>query len=202
MKLLLSALLASLLAGSALQASADSAVAPDSAPIQRSGQFVKIEPQQIQGNLIKLVGSEWMLISAGTESSFNGMTASWGGFGVWNKPVAFILVRDSRHTYEFLEREDFFTLSFFDEKYKPALQLYGSKSGRDMDKAKEAGLTPLATKPGVAYAEARLIVVCKKTYAVMTKPEDKFPKTGEAAGPDYHGHKLFFGEIVDVWQRK
>ena len=186
-----SLVVSALFALSALPLLADSAVAPNTPPDALTANFKKITPQEIQGNLIKMVGSDWMLISAGDEGKYNGMTASWGGFGVWNKPVAFILVHTDRHTYEFLEREEYFTLSFFDEKYRPALKLFGSKSGRDIDKAKEAGLTGISTKPGVAYSEAKLIVVCKKTFSEMTTKTEP-PK----------GHKLYFGEIVDVWQRK
>lgn len=181
---------AALLAGMSSMVLADSAAAPKAPAGPAEAGFKKITPQEIQGNVFKMVGNDWMLISAGDAGSFNGMTASWGGFGVWGKPVAFILVRNDRHTYGFLEKEAYFTLSFFDDaKYRPALQLFGTKSGRDMDKTKAAGLTALPTQPGMAYAEARLIVVCKKTFSDMTV------KSGT-------GHKLYFGEIVAVWRKE
>ena len=177
--------------GSTFETMADSSVDPKTPTDILASNFKKIPANEIQGNFIKMVSSDWMLISAGNEQKFNGMTAGWGGIGYWNKPVAFILVHTDRHTYEFLEREDYFTLSFFDEKYRPALKLFGSKSGREMDKAKEAGLTGIPTSPGVAYAEAKLIIVCKKDFSVMTTKNEP-PK----------GHKLYFGEIIAVWQRK
>ena len=163
--------------------------------------FKPISPKEIPGNMIKLVGDDWMLISAGNEEKFNGMTASWGGFGVWNKPVAFILVHKDRYTYEFLEREEYFTLSFFEEKYRPQLKMFGTKSGRTVDKLKEAGFTALSMKPGMAYAEARMIVVCKKLYAERTKAENWFPPKNAPADPE-RVHKLYFGEIVSVWIKK
>jgi flavin reductase (DIM6/NTAB) family NADH-FMN oxidoreductase RutF len=138
-----------------------------------------------------MISSEWMLITAGNEQCFNGMTASWGGIGYWNKPMAFILVHTDRNTFKFVEKEEYFTLSFFDEKYRPALKLFGTKSGRDMDKTKAAGLTGINTNPGIAYAEAKLIIVCKKGFSTMTTKNDP-PK----------GHKLYFGEIIAVWERK
>jgi len=62
--------------------------------------FKKIEPTAISGNLIKKIGHEWMLITAGNSTDFNTMTASWGGMGfLWNKPVAFIFIRPQRFTY-------------------------------------------------------------------------------------------------------
>ena len=44
------------------------------------------------------------------------MTASWGGLGVlWGKPVAFIFLRPTRYTKEFVDKADFI-LSGIDEK--------------------------------------------------------------------------------------
>ena len=54
-----------------------------------SENYTKISPQDIPENVVKLIGTEWMIISAGNEEKFNGMTACWGGLGVWNGPVAF-----------------------------------------------------------------------------------------------------------------
>ena len=170
---------------------ADSSVNPDAPKDELSANFTKITPQEIPGNVIKSIGGDWMLITAGTEQKFDGMTASWGGLGMWGKPVAFILVHTDRHTYEYLEKEEYFTLSFFEESYRPALKLFGTKSGRDTDKAKEAGLNGISTNPGISYAEAKLIIVCKKGFSTMTTNNDP-PK----------GHKLFFGEIVAVWQKR
>jgi flavin reductase (DIM6/NTAB) family NADH-FMN oxidoreductase RutF len=71
----------------------------------------------------------------------------WGGFGVlWRKNVAWCVIRPQRYTYEFVERADSFTLSFFQERYRSALELCGSKSGRDTDKFKAGGLTAVPAK--------------------------------------------------------
>lgn len=52
------------------------------------------------------------------------MTVSWGGIGeLWGKDVAMIFIRPQRYTYEFIEREDYFTMSFFEKEYKKALSL-------------------------------------------------------------------------------
>lgn len=114
----------------------------------------------------KLIGEEWMLITAGDSSKFNTMTASWGGLGwLWNRPVAFIFVRPERYTHEFIEQNERLTLSFFKEDYRKALQICGTKSGRDCDKVKEAGLTPLAMESGTtSFEEARLVLDCRKLY--------------------------------------
>ena len=54
-----------------------------------------------------MIGKEWMLITAGTVSDCNTMTASWGGLGViWGKPSATVYIRQSRYTKEFVDRKN------------------------------------------------------------------------------------------------
>ena len=153
--------------------------------------FESIEPEEIEENPIRLLGEDWMLITAGTPDNFNTMTASWGGFGRWKVPVAYILVNPARYTFQFLEREEIFTLSFYDPtEYRDVLRhVFGGTSGRDTDKVAESGFTPMLAGPGIAYAEARMIIVCKQSFATDTDPEGK-------------SHRLFFGEILSVWVRK
>lgn len=127
-----------------------------------------------QENPFELIGRQWMLITAGDKTSFNTMTASWGGVGVlWNKNVATIYVRPSRYTHEFLMKSDRVTLSFFPESNRNALKICGSKSGRNCDKVAEAGLTPVALESGaVTFAQARLVLDCRKLYVTSMKEED------------------------------
>lgn len=129
-------------------------------------------------DVFQLIGTEWMLITSGDSSHFNTMTASWGGLGwLWNRPVAFLFVRPERYTHEFLERNERLTLSFFPESQRKALQVCGSKSGRDCDKVKEAGLTPVLLESGtVSFAEARLTLDCRKLFKSDMKQADFLDK--------------------------
>lgn len=115
-----------------------------------------------------LIGKEWMLITAGTPDRVNTMTASWGGFGwLWNKPVAFIFVRPERFTYPLIEANDFLTLSFYDNtpQMRKVLNYCGVVSGRDHDKIKEMGLTPVTTDHGATtFAQARLTIEGRKLF--------------------------------------
>ena len=53
----------------------------------------EIQPLEIPDNPFKLIGSDWMLITAKTEKGFNSMTASWGGMGfLWEKNVCFCFI--------------------------------------------------------------------------------------------------------------
>lgn len=51
------------------------------------------------------------------------------------------------------------------------MNLCGTKSGRDCDKDKEAGLTPYYVEGTTTYEEADLVFVCRKLYAQPMKPE-------------------------------
>ena len=75
--------------------------------------FIELKPDQITDNPFKLVGADWMLLTAGNKDSYNMMTAAWGGFGVmWNKNICFCVVRPSRYTYEFIENSDILLCHF------------------------------------------------------------------------------------------
>lgn len=126
-----------------------------------------------------LIGKEWMLVTAGDENSFNTMTASWGGIGwLWNKPVAFIFIRPERYTHDFIEKNDRLTLSFYSSDYRKALQICGSKSGRDIDKVKETGLTPVTTESGtMTFVQARMTLDCRKLFKTEMSADNFIDKS-------------------------
>ena len=165
----------------------------------------KINPKEIDENVIRLIGDEWMLVAAGDREKFNMMTASWGSMGfLWNKPVVMVFVRPQRYTFEFTEKGDTFTLSFFDESCRKALNVCGSVSGRDTDKVKESGLTPYFTEAGnPAFEEASLVLECRKLYADFLK-EEAFaePKIVDAQYGQKDFHKMYVAEIINAWVRK
>lgn len=168
---------------------------------------VKIEPNQIQSNVIDLIARQWMLITAGTADKFNTMTASWGGVGyLWNKPVAYIFIRPERYTYQFVESKSTFSLSFFGSEYKKILSLLGSKSGRDIDKMAIDGLTPYFTELGTpAFEQSLLTLECRKLYSTMLN-EDDFVDSAQfkAWYGGEHGnlHRMYVGEIINVWVKE
>lgn len=166
--------------------------------------FTEIKPVELNESAFRLIGKEWMLITAGNSDRWNTMTASWGAMGeLWFKPVVFTFIRPQRYTLEFVEREPLFTLSFFDEAHRAALDFCGSHSGRDCDKAKETGLTPFEAEPGaMAFKEARLILVCRK-LAVQDLNPDGFLDPGiEKNYPNKDYHRMFVGEVVKVFSAR
>ncbi|NLI92331.1 MAG: flavin reductase family protein [Peptococcaceae bacterium] len=166
--------------------------------------FMAIEPEKLEENPFKLIGTDWMLITAGDMQKFNTMTASWGGLGIlWNKKVCFCVVRPSRYTFDFMEKSEIFTLSFFEEAYKKVLSFCGSKSGRDVDKIAATGITPVQTDGGgISFQEARLVIECKKVYYQDLEPNHFLAPGIEKNynGKDYH--RMYIGEITGCYLRK
>lgn len=165
--------------------------------------YRKISAREIEGNVFKMIGDDWMLITGGDEKSFNTMTAGWGGMGIlWGKPVAFSYVRPQRYTKEFMDSGDYHTLSFYSEQYKNALSICGAKSGRDTDKVKEAGLTPAFADCGAVYFdEADLVLVCRKLYYDDLKPENFLVPEISKTYKEKDYHRLYIGEIIEVLKK-
>jgi len=167
-----------------------------------------IDSRELQGNVFELIGDKWMLVTAANQSGkFNTMTASWGGMGImWGKPYANCVVRPVRYTYEFMEEVNYFTLSFFSEKYRDALNLLGTKSGRDGDKVKESGLTEfdifelknISSARIISYKQADIILVCKKIYYQDIDPANFIDKDLDRNYPNKDYHRMYFGEIIRI----
>ena len=146
---------------------------------------------------------QWFLLTAGdfATGTFNTMTVSWGSLGVmWGRPFAQVVVRPVRHTFQFIEKFDSFTLSAFPDDCHDALLLLGSKSGRDGDKIAESGLTPQAsTRVGApGFAEAELVLECRKIYSDDFDPARFLDPTIDRNYPEKDYHRMYFGEIVAV----
>ena len=161
--------------------------------------FLKIDPKSLDLNAFSAIGEKWMLITAGTKEKCNTMTASWGALGVlWGAPRATVYIRPQRYTKQFVEENEYFTLSFFPEQYRQQLSLCGTKGGREVDKGKECGFTVAEGEGGAPYFEqAELVLVCRKRMALpmdpAAMPEDVKEKW--YAG-DYH--TMYWGEIVEA----
>ena len=166
--------------------------------------FLEIDIRDVKKNLTKAISDEWMLISAGDAHKSNMMTASWGLTGeLWFRDVAVCFIRPQRYTLEFVEQNDTFALSFFGTGEKQALSLCGSKSGREVDKIKETGLTPVYSDGTVYYEQAKLVLICKKIAVSEVTPQNILDKTVlERCYPEKDYHKIFIGEIVKVLEQR
>lgn len=151
-------------------------------------------------DILTLFDKGWALVTAGDISDFNTMTISWGGMGtLWGKPVATVYVKPVRYTHEFMENNDYFTISFFEEEYRKALELLGSKSGRDCDKVMESRLTPVRIGENiVGYVQAFRTLVCRKIYSQELDVNAMPEAVREAYYTNEAPHTMYIGEIVGI----
>lgn len=163
--------------------------------------FKEVDIKSIHFNPFSAIGTDWMLITAGDKEKFNTMTASWGGVGVlWGKNVATCYIRPQRYTKEFVDKNDTFTLSFFPDGYREALNICGTLSGRDCDKVKKAGLTPVFLDETPAFEEARLVLVCRKLYEDEIKPEHFLDSSADEKWyPKKDYHTMYIAEIIGAY---
>lgn len=161
----------------------------------------RLDPAKLTLRPFEILDVEWALLVAGSERP-NPMTVSWGGLGtLWNRPVATVYVRPTRHTFSLLAEEPSFTLNFLPEPLRGALDLCGSRSGRDLDKWKATGLgrEASATVPVPRVAGADLALECRVLATVDLDP-------ARFLDPEIHGlypardyHRAFLGEVLAVW---
>ena len=159
----------------------------------------EILPTEIKENPIELFDRKWALVTAGVPGDVNTMTISWGSLGeLWNRPVV-----TSRYTYEFMEKNDRFTVAFFPPECRQALQYLGSHSGRDSDKIAASGLTLEWLESGQpSFKEADMIIEAKKIYGAPFSAEgfgdvpEQFYSRGRMGV-----HSVYVGEIEHVWVR-
>lgn len=164
--------------------------------------FEEIDIRQIDKSAVKLINDEWALVTAGDKEKWNTMTISWGGLGeLWGRDAAFIFIRPQRYTREFIEKSEYFTISFFGGSYKKELSVCGSKSGRDIDKAAATGLKPIFSDSTVYFEQAELVLVCRKIAFQDLNPAGFLDKSIEENYPSKDYHRLYIGEIVKTLKK-
>ena len=170
----------------------------------------EVDFRELKQNPYDLFDRRWAILAAGNENDgFNGMTIAWGTLGaLWDKlpqvdfrgmcnPVATVYVRPSRHTKEFMDSEDLFTISVLPEELHHVHSIMGKKSGRDMDKFTASGITPAFENGTVHVAESELVLVCRKLYAAELSLDSFTDK--EVVERDYPAgdvHVQYVGQII------
>ena len=163
----------------------------------------KIDVYEYMGEILKGVKSG-VLITGKDENKTNSMTISWGMAGIeWGKPVFVTFIRESRFTKTFIDKNGEFTVNIpLDESAKKILAYCGSKSGRDVDKAKELGLTyeepETISVPGIRELECK--VIYKQTqdiHAITEEDQEKFYPQNADGSQDIH--VAYYGEIVNAY---
>lgn len=166
-------------------------------------EFRELSPEEKVLEPIRMIGKEWMLIGAKKPTGeMNAMTASWGGIGVlFHKPVVFCFVRPQRYTDEFLQASGYATCSFLPESYRPALTVMGRTSGREGDKFKKAGLTPIPLEDSMTVEEAKTVLYLKKLYTDrLCRKGFEEEKLYKEVYPQDDLHHVYIYEILKVYE--
>ena len=149
-----------------------------------------------------------ILLTTKADGKVNTMTIGWGTLGIqWAKPIFIAFVRESRFTKEMLEKNPEFTVNVpLGAIDKNILGICGTKSGRDMDKIKELGLTleePEAISVP-AIRELPLTLECKWIYkqdqdpgAIAPENDARFYAKGTPNEGDYH--TAYYGQIMAAY---
>jgi len=124
-----------------------------------------------------------MISVADKEGNSNIFTVAWAGTVCTNPPMLTISVRPERHSYHMIKETGEFVVNLTTEDLAYATDYCGVKSGRDVDKFKEAGLTEQKSNvvacPGIA--ESPVNIECK---VVEVK--------------ELGSHAMFLAEVVSV----
>ena len=162
--------------------------------------FREIQFCDVKENVVDLLKNQWGLVTAGDKNGLNTMTVSWGAIGeLWAMDMATIYIRPQRHTVNYLENNEYFTITFFDNQYKKALAFCGANSGKDCDKIKETGLTPVFDCDAPYFEEGKLVLVCRKVAKGSFDAQQMLDKSIiDSQYPNNDFHYIYHGAIEKV----
>jgi len=138
---------------------------------------------------LDLVPHTLIIVTAGDPENprkRGGMTVAWGSRVSWNPPLFAISIGPSKYTYQLIEEYGAFAVHTVSKKLvDAAVNIFGSLSGRDVDKFKLLGIEPVKARRVTApiIPIAPVIMECK----VVSK---------HIAGD----HVLFIAEVVEAYQ--
>ncbi|MHA1730415.1 MAG: flavin reductase family protein [Promethearchaeota archaeon] len=123
------------------------------------------------------------VLSVGSMSNSNLVTLAWVGNLASEPPVVGISIRPSRHSFGFIEDSGKFVVNLPDADQVHVVDFCGTRSGKDVDKWAELGLTKVpGTETGVPLVgEFPVNVECKVVERV-----------------ELGSHVLFLGEVLAV----
>lgn len=95
----------------------------------------------------------------------NIVTAAWTGTVCSDPPMAYVSLRPERYSYGVIEESGEYVINLVTEDLAKAMDYCGVRSGRDVDKWKECGLTPIPseTVKCPAIAESPVNIECRVT---------------------------------------
>lgn len=123
------------------------------------------------------------LISSGSVDKPNVMTAAWVGIVCTNPTLTYVSIRPERYSHDIIAANKEFVINIPNLPLAQATDFCGVRSGRNVDKFKECGLTPApCTKIGAPQiAQAPISLECK---VIEVK--------------NYGSHDMFLAEVLAV----
>jgi len=140
-----------------------------------------------------------LLVSGQDAVHANVMTISWGMFGImWGKPIVMVMVRPTRHTWEYITKAADFTVNWMGQDWAEAVQVCGTASGRDMNKFETTGLHPVRglQVDSPVIRESVLAVECRIVYRDTVRPESFIDPSLSFVYEAEDYHALFYGEVL------
>ena len=150
------------------------------------------------------------ILSVGNKNLYNSMTIEWGSLGVaFKKPIFTVYVKPDRYTYEVMEKSDIFTINYIERKLLKKFAIYGTKSGKEINKEQEAGThIKFLEKDGITFDEAVEVFVCKKMAKSVIDENTMDPYIKELYRNNVKVYKtlkphvLYIGEIIGHYVRE
>ncbi len=153
----------------------------------------------VMGYTMQKMSTQGVFLSVPGEKN-NTMTIGWGWIGYcWKKPVFTVVVRPQRHTFEMIKKAGCFTVSVpTDDTMRAALLMAGTKSGRDIDKFSDHGITavPAQTVNAPIVAECGLHFECRIIMTGDMRACGMDADISRLNYPKEDFHEMFFGEIT------
>ena len=169
-------------------------------------QFKEVDPSTFTLPPFEAFGRRHPVLCAGTPERHNAMTIGWGSLGnVWKYLAATVYVQPTRHTHDFMERSDTFSLCWLDpERHRRAIAVMGSMSGSDGDKYEAAGLAAKFVDGTPVVAESELVLVCRKVYAHDFERDSILDEDARERiyGDGWAPHTVYVGEVLHAYVRE
>ncbi len=156
-----------------------------------------------------------VLVSCGAApDEYNLLTVAWTGTICSEPPMCYVSIRRERHSYDIIRRNMAFVINLTTEELARATDWCGVRSGRQYDKFKEMGLTPVPARLVQApiVDEASVNIECRVREIISLGSHDMFladvvnvqaddryldPESGKldlaAARPLVYDHGKYYG---------
>ena len=164
----------------------------------------KVEVTEVAGTITRALQNGGVYLNSRVADKINSMVIGWGQIGrIWNRQAFVSYVRVRRYTRELLDKNPEFTVSVpVNGQDRKAFEICGTKSGRDMDKIREAGLTavPAEIVSVPAIREFPLTLECRVMYRQQQVAAD-LPEDIRAQfySDETEDHVVYYGEIVSAY---